>query len=286
MTRQKRLVYGKKTPKFPTLTGKNTAMAVFLACLVQSTAFVSAAGLIGEQFTSGSNIELGYLVSIDKERPDGIELSTLNNSEYLLGVTVSENQNSVTFIKEGSKTTVALSGEVDVYVSDANGGVTKGDFVGASWLEGIGMKSAESNKQKLLGVAVEDFNRAESKQYGDIKTADGTKNINVDVIKVRLFDKEGIEELTQVPTGIEQVLSSVAGRQVSFAKVLASSILFLVTLIVSSMFIVSSIRGSFISIGRNPMASASIYKSLLHVSGLSVLVLIIGTALTYVVLVV
>ena len=279
-------MYGKKTPKLPLISGKSTAVAVLLCVLFISTPSVLAVGLVGEEFLSDGTFKVGSIVSIDKDKPESIELSTISNSDYLLGVVAQQEENLLTFSKEGSKTTVTLSGEVDVYVSDANGVVQTGDFIGSSWLEGVGMKSLESDKQKLLGVALESYSSAESKFYGDIETDSGKKSVSIDAIKVRLFEKEGTRLVTTPQSGVENILSNIAGKEVSYAKVLACSLLFLITLIVSGTFIVSSIKGSFISMGRNPLASTSIYRSLLHVSGLSVLVLIIGTALTYVVLVV
>lgn len=247
---------------------------------------LASSSTISEEFSTDKSFPIGSVVSINRENPSSVELGTIGNGAYLFGVVVNQNNGSVTFSKQDSSTTVALSGEVQVLVSDANGEIKKGDFIGASWLEGVGMKSLESDRQKLVGVALEDFSRSSAKPYGEIQTYTGDKDISVAVLKVRLFDKEGMVKEGATATGLERIFNGVAGKQVSMAKILASAVLFIVTLIVASMFIVSSIRGSFISIGRNPMASASIYRSLLHVSGLSVLVLIIGTALTYVVLVV
>lgn len=286
MTRQKSLVYGNKTPKISHITGKSTALAVLLCVFLYPASLVAAVGLVGEEFVSDGTFKPGSIVSIDKNNPESIELSNLSNSDYLLGVVAHQEENSVTFSKEGSKTTVTLNGEVEAFVSDANGVVRTGDFIGGSWLEGVGMKSLESDKQKLLGVALEDFNSSESKLYGDIDTDTGKKSISIDAVKIRLFEKQGTKQVITPQSGVENILSNIAGKEISYAKVLACSLLFLITLIVSGTFIVSSIKGSFISMGRNPLASASIYKSLLHVSWLSVLVLIIGTALTYVVLVV
>ncbi len=40
--------------------------------------------------------------------------------------------------------------------------IKAGDFVGASWLEGIGMKAINQDQQKLAGVALESFDESES----------------------------------------------------------------------------------------------------------------------------
>ena len=286
MPRQNSLVYGKKTPTRHVFQRVHrTGIAVLLLVFFVFPSFANAS-TISEEFKSSDSYPVGSMVGIDKEDPSSVELATLGNGAYLFGVVISEGEGSVTFSKVNASTTVALAGEVQVFVSNANGDVKKGDFIGASWLEGVGMKSLESDKQKLLGVALEDYDTSSAKAYGEIDTTNGDIDVRIDVLKVRLFDKEGMVKSESSASGLEKMLNGVAGKQVSLAKVLASSILFLITLIVAGMFIMSSIRGSFISIGRNPMASASIYKSLLHVSGLSVLVLIIGTALTYVVLVI
>jgi uncharacterized membrane protein len=138
----------------------------------------------------------------------------------------------------------------------------------------------------LLGIALDDFDLSSANEYGEIDTPDGKQEVKIGTINVRLFEKEGSEELLLNKGGLEGFLTSLAGREVSFAKIMAGSIIFLMSVVVAGFFASSSIKGSFISIGRNPMASASIYRSLLHVTMVSVIVIVIGTALSYVVLVV
>jgi hypothetical protein len=221
MTRHKSLVYGKKTPIISLIKGKSTALFVLFFVFLSSLSVAGAVGLVGEEFVSDGTFKVGSIVSIDKNNPESIELSSLTNSDYLLGVVANQEENSVTFSKEGSKTTVTLSGEVEVFVSDANGVVRTGDFIGSSWLEGVGMKSLESDKQKLLGVALEDYNSAESRFYGEIDTDSGKKNISIDAVKIRLFEKEGTKQTIAAQSGIENILSNIAGKEVSYAKVLA-----------------------------------------------------------------
>jgi hypothetical protein len=257
----------------------------FLLLMIWSFQPVDAS-TVGEEFINSNSFSKGTIVSLDKDDPTNITLTNLSNSDYLLGTVVSSGENSVTFAKDNAEVTVAVSGDVSVYVSDANGAISQGDFIGASWLEGVGMKSLDSNRQKLLGIAVDDFDIENAETYGEIETPDGEKTIKVGVIKVRLFDKEGPLATDVSYDSAEGLLEKIAGKQVSFAKVLSGSIIFIVSLSVASLFIVSSIRGSFESIGRNPLSSVSIYRSLLHVSGLAVLVILIGTALSYVVLVI
>lgn len=262
-----------------------SVVALFFVVIFLSVNY-SRAATIGEQFTSGNSVTIGSIVSLDAENQDEVKLSNTDNANYILGVAVDPNSNALNFEKYNGGVSVAFNGEVQVFVSDINGLIQKGDFVSASWLEGVGMKSLGNDRQRLLGVALEDYSAEEAKYYGAVNTPEGDKNVSVDSILLRILDKEGFSTSTDKKDGLEGVISRIAGKNVSFARVLAGSIVFVVCLGVAGVFIVSAIKNSFISIGRNPLSSNSILKSLVHVSGLSVSVILVGAALSYVVLVV
>ncbi len=246
------------------------------------------AGIVGEEFVVSDNLQNGLIVSIDPEEPDSIRLASLSSGKYSLGIINDSLSNAITFTKDNASLSVALSGEVAVYVSDANGDIKKGDFIGVSWLEGVGMRALDNQDQKLIGVALEDYNPDDSSQYGSIDTADGSKDVSVDAIQVRLFSKEGSVDAigASQSSGIENFANSVAGKNVNPIRVLAGSLIFVMGVALAGFFSFSSVRASFISVGRNPMASASIYRNLVQVSMISVAALVIGATLSYVVLVV
>lgn len=290
MKRRDRLWIGRNNLGITPMHNRYLILLGFLlsGLVLSSMSSLTHASIVGEEFNSDQYLEKGSIVSLSQDNPKSVELSTITNSEYLVGVVNQVDSNVVTYTKDSSevKVSVSLAGETEVFVSDANGPIVKGDFVGASWLEGVGMKAVTSDKQKLLGVALDDFNLDSANTYGPIETANGKKEVKVGTINVRLFEKEGNQELLLNRGGLEGFLTSLAGREVSFAKIMAGSVIFLMSVVVAGFFASSSIRGSFISIGRNPMASASIYRSLLHVTMVSVTVIVIGTTLSYVVLVV
>lgn len=100
----------------------------------------------------------------------------------------------------------------------------------------------------------------EAKYYGSVDTPEGSKDVSVDSIFLRILDKEGFSTSTENKDGLEGVISRIAGKNVSFARVLAGSLVFVVCLGLAGVFIVSAIKNSFISIGRNPLSSNSILK--------------------------
>ena len=243
------------------------------------------ASTVSESFKSQDNYQVGTIVSYNPADNNEISLSSLNNREYLLGVVTEASDSGVSFVKDNSSIYVALSGEVDVYVSNVNGSIKTGDLIGPSWLEGIGMRSDDIDRTKLLGVARENLDFKNAKEYGEIETSSGKKTVKVASVKVRLFDREGINDNLSNKTGIEKIMTILAGKDVSIFRIIVVSFVFIVSLVVSSVFIYSAIKGGFISIGRNPMASTSIHKGMLHISITSISIILMGTILSYVILV-
>lgn len=263
----------------PTVSkGQALLIGYGLFVLVCNSVPVSA-NTISEGFM-GDDFPRGTVVSVKKNLPGDIELTNLNNSEYLIGVVNNKESSAVIFRNDEDNVSVALSGEVEVFVTDVNGEINRGDFVGASWLAGVGMKANTLERQKLVGIAQDGV--ANWQDYGGIETDSGEKNARIGTVVVRLFDKENIQP-ESTGSGVEQAVENIVGQDVSLVRIIIGSLLFAVSLAVASMFIFSSIRGSFISIGRNPLASSSIHKGMTRVAVLAVIIILAGATSAYVV---
>lgn len=262
-------------------------IAVFLLLLPVFSSTVLAS-TVGEEFKSVIRDDSkGLIVSIDKDNPNSIKLASTENNSYLLGVISNESDNGIVFSKEESDVVVSISGDIEVYVSDANGEIKSGDFVSTSWLEGVGMKIQDDKNQKILGVALEDYKYDDSVSYGEILTPFGPKSVRVSTISIRLLEKEAISNsILGSKDGLEKYVENIAGNEVSLLRIILGVVIFFVSSLVAALFVYSSIKGSFVSIGRNPMASNSIYRNLINVTAGSVTIILIGALLTYVILVV
>jgi hypothetical protein len=276
-------------------TQKYAAKLVLGACfcvfIVLGAPTVVNGASISEKFPSQESYPSGTLVSIGKDDPDEISLADLGTPDFLLGVVEDENSSLLSITREVGDVTVALSGEAQVFVSDINGEIKTGDFIGSSWISGVGMKSLQSQEQKLIGIALEDFGEDSTNfiEVEDIDTANGKKTAKISKIVIRLFDRQigaDFGTASDDTTALERFAARVAGKQVLFARVIAAAVLFLVSSVISAVFLANAIRGSFISLGRNPLASGSIYSNLVQVSGVSIGVVLVGSVLAYVVLVI
>lgn len=266
---------------------KGAIFSLFLSVVILASAGFSSsvvAATVGEEFVVSDAYSEGFMVSIKKDSPEDIELTSLNNGEYFVGVVNNSENNSVTYSRSGSSVSVSLLGEVRVFVSDVNGVIEKGDLVGASWLEGVGMKVEGVSDQTVVGVALESFDPSSAKEYGEIDTPDGKKSIAISSILVRLSDKDATSGTESDAGGLYGFADSIAGKNVSVFRALIASLVFLICLALAGFFVSSSIRGSFISLGRNPRASSAIYKGLLRTTLAALAVILLGAAVAYAVL--
>ncbi len=262
--------------------------ALLLTPLVGNTA---TAAIFSEGAISPDNLVEGTLVSLVTTEPISVEAADVNTGNYLAGVVVSEESGLIVSDKDDSSVYIATEGVASAFVSDVNGTVKAGDFIGSSWIKGVGMKvlKLENTDQKVLGVALQDLNVEDEYSFfvEKVKTLDGDREARVGKISIKLFPRDiGPYFASDTPSGLEDFASKLAGKDVSFIRIIAALLLFGVSVGVSAIFMSNAIRGSLKSIGRNPLASQSIFSTLTQISTVSIGLIIFGAAVAYVVLVV
>jgi hypothetical protein len=173
---------------------------------------------------------------------------------------------------------VAKSGDAQVYTSDFGGEVKTGDLLGPSVINGVAQKLDASQSAKAVGVALADF----SSSAASSQDVDG-RQVLIGMIPVRLLFGNVAQEASQQESVIEKVASAVAGEQVSTVRIVIAGIIVIASLAVSGFMLFGSIKGSFDSVGRNPLASDSIFASLSHVTFVASAVLIVGLVVAYLV---
>lgn len=238
------------------------------------------------EWQNGS-IKLGTLVALKRDNPKSVEQLNVNNKDYAIGVVVENGRALLSLSISGeASVNVATDGEVVALVSDINGSVKKGDFVGASTINGVAMKLDEESteSQRLVGIALGDFdsNQSISIENGSIN---GGSRVLVGYLPITLINKDKIPSTVESKSGLETVATKLAGKDVSIVRVLIALVIFCLSMVSAAMIIRGSLKGSFISLGRNPLASNSIYTAIIHVTILSTVLILIGSALSYAVLV-
>lgn len=245
------------------------ALSAAIIALAAPLVSAQSTGSIAQGFTIDTGkgeVVAGSLVSL-KPGSRSVELATSSSVEQLIGVI---DQNPLVVISEGSQEAqVVLGGTTNALVSDINGAIKAGDRITASPVAGVGML-ADTNT-RVIGITQNSFDAGKGKTQ-TIKDSQGKMHtIHVGYVQVQIslsnYQAPGSNFL---PPFIQSLANSIAGRQVSIIRVLVCSVLLLMSFLSLGVFIFSSARSAMTSIGRNPLASDDVRKSLYQVAVITI----------------
>lgn len=257
------------------------SFSVTLVILSVNIYSAQAAGL-SFGFSDGEGVKTGMIVSVSKDNTDVLEPAHVNNSSYVVGVAVDKQSSSVVFDNNDS-VYVANDGTVDVFVGDLGGDIVSGDLVTVSTIGGVGRKADAigTTTQKIIGVAKSDFTgeEADAREFN----LENSGKVHIGSIQMELLDDlSGIQP--EIPSTLENLGTKIAGKDVSFTQSFVSAIVAVLGFVVSGILMFGAIRGSFLSIGRNPLSAKTIYSGMIRASLLSLSVMMLGVVAGYVVL--
>lgn len=245
----------------------------------------AATPLIAQGFFAKDKIPSGSIVSLRADSTDTAEPTTTKNVSNILGVVIDSSRPSVT-LSAGPKNQVqvATSGVEQVLVSDLNGNIAAGDSITASPIGGVGMKATANTK--IVGVAQGNFpNKTSSKQtYTDDKGQKLPVTLGEVPVLVNVAYYFKQPEKTIIPSAIQNIANALAGKKVDSLPIILSIGVFIVTMVAVVSIIYSMIRSSIISVGRNPMSQAAVYRNVIQLSTLVVVILVVAVAAIYMIL--
>lgn len=270
------------------LTGARSAKVLAMSVALLSLAIpatVSGLTTLSQGYSTTDKVASGSIVSLDNSASDQVSAATSSNANSILGVVINDG-NSLLSLSDGqtNQIQVATSGVAQVLVSDINGDIAQGDEITASPIKGVGMKA--TSNAKVVGIAQDSLsgNRSSSQSYTD---KSGQKHsiklgeVSV-LVNVSYFYKQ--PEKTLIPSAIQNIANALAGKTVNSLPILISVGIFIVTLVVVSSIIYSMIHGSIISVGRNPMSQAAVYRNVMQMSVLVLGILAVAVIAIYMVL--
>lgn len=256
-------------------------IALFLALLVPVAAQAETA--ISRGYSTESKLPLGSIVSLKAGSTDEVIASTGNSVDGMLGVTITEDSSllSVTSAQK-NQVQVATSGTAQVLVSDINGKVARGDHITASPISGVGMKA--TGNVRIIGVSQGDIAGTSKQKYKDKdgKEHEVTLGQVPVLINVAYYFKE--PDKTLIPQTLQNLANALAGKVVSPLPIVISAGIFVIMVIIVASIIYSMIKSSIISVGRNPMSQAAVYRGVIQLSALVIVILGVGLATMYLVL--
>jgi hypothetical protein len=261
-------------------------VAVSLGILVVTISLMSfgaQSAAISQGYKPDGALAPGALVAIEAAQ-NAVTAADPANSNGLLGVVVGADSASLAVNNTDNMVQVATNGTAQVFVSDLNGHIKTGDQIAPSPIRGVGMKSEDSGK--VIGVAQADFDGSSSIKTTTVPTNGGsaqTAHIGVIPVAVQVIYYT-VPAKGAVPAFLQQFAVSVTGKTASVAQLVIVLIIVAAALIVVGFLMFAAVRGSIVSLGRNPLAATSIYRGTLQAVAASMTILGIAVAGAYMVL--
>jgi hypothetical protein len=260
--------------------------AVIVCCgTLALPVIASAATLISQSFSTKTNLAPGSIVSLQKNSTDIVSASTASDANYMLGVVIDSGSSQLSISSSQiNQVQVATSGVEQVLVSDINGNIAVGDPITASPISGVGMKA--SNSVKVIGLAQDAFPNDTGKQQTYTDRSGNKQSVLIGevpvLINVAYFYKQ--PDKTLLPPAIQSLADALAGKKVNTLPILISIGIFVIMLLVVVSIIYAMIHSSIISVGRNPMAQAAVYRNVIHLSVLVLVIIMAAVGAIYMVL--
>jgi hypothetical protein len=266
-------------PRF--LTG---LLAAVLLGLVLVPVVAGADTLVSQSYTSDSSLPTGAIVSLQKGSSDHVTSATTANSNYIFGVVINADSSQLSISSnQSNQVNIATSGVEQVLVSDVNGNIAVGDAITASPISGVGMKATAN--VKIIGVAQDSFpnNTTKRETYTQNSKQQSAMLGQIPVsVNVSYYYKQ--PDKTIIPSALQNIANSLAGKKVNSLPIIVSITIFIITMVVVASIIYSMIRSSIISVGRNPMSQAAVYRNVIQLSALVVVILGVAIVAIYMVL--
>ena len=262
-----------------------SGLLLLVSLLLPATAAASTQAYTAQDKTITKGMAVAVASSQAAAGVDGkttVEKSSVGHASKTLGVVVDPAKDTVAVSAEGGQVYVATTGSAMVYVTDLNGTVHKGDLLAPSPLQGVLMRGIDGTRG-ILGIAVTDF---PSKTAQTVAVKDGGDQIKAKVAlqQINMDTKFTTNAPNAGKTLLQRVGEAIVHHEVSTVQVLVALVILSLLLVVEGGIIYGAISSSVISLGRNPLAKATILRGLGQITILVIAILAVGLAAVYLVL--
>ncbi len=270
------------------LTKKLVVIGLLITGLVFLLPSIAKATNFTQTYQSSAPLGVGTVVSL-AGGDNKIEKTTADNDSKTVGVVAPSNDSSIIDLQaKNTNLKVILNGQALIFVTDLDGEIKAGDSLIISPLSGVAMKDVQGYKaSKYIGIAQQDFSASSdtSKKVSVTLTNGTKKDVNIRQITANIqISERPPEKSTKAKSFLTTIGERIVGHPVSTFRVAVALILVLSAMTITGLMLNASIRGAFVSIGRNPLARSSIIANLMKILIIALLVFQIGLVAGYLVL--
>lgn len=258
---------------------KYSALIKLTFCFIFLFLFVIPIGVFAQKNTS-SAVSISITI-IDKNAKDGniivygsrgYDLSKKPYDLNIYGV-VTENPSIYLQNTEDSDVKpVATWGKEYVLVSVINGNIAKNDFITSSEIPGVGQKADKNGR--ILGSALESYSNSNPKAIGKIMVS-----INPSFATSLGSDRSNLWETLKNAADFSPL------SQLTSLRYILATIIVILSFAIGFIYFGRIARSGIEALGRNPLASRTIQLNIIFNLVVMVVIILVGLALAYIILV-
>jgi hypothetical protein len=260
--------------------------ALLLAVVCAAPRVVAQA--ISQGYRTSGAVQPGMLVVPTEGDGGSVSAAAQTRAADIIGVAVTNVDAPATIAGDDAQIYVSTTGTSKLLVSDENGSIAVGDYVSVSSVAGVAMKT-DSKQAMVAAVAREGFSGSSPISTASVSLQDGTtKTVKVGRIQadiqIRQNPKEQQQGTENIPGFLQSAGKALAGKDVSARRIYIALALLLASSTISGLVVYGAIKSSLVSLGRNPLGRATIFRSMIQVLVVGFFIFIVGLVGVYLIL--
>ena len=257
--------------------------SLFLFVPIKNIKATNIGGIAQNYIALTNGMQTGEIVSlISKNTFAGVYPSAKANDPNVFGI-VDFNSTVITGITAPNIIPIIQSGTIDVYVSNLNGNITKGDLVTSSIVPGVGEKN--TNTGMVIGVANASFSKNNILKTETINVKGKKTKISIEKIPI-LLSFQNYYDNNALQSQFNGFLPNFIKKGVSFVNIIIAIIIVLMGFVIFLIGTLSSLRQLMGAMIRNPTSKRLAINSAIIVIFILLIIFILTIAMGYAFLVI
>lgn len=215
------------------------------------------------------NLKNGYVITSTQL---GYKRTTNDYDSYMVGVVSLHPAASMEESGAKGLTPITTSGKAYVLVSTKNGTIKKGDFLTSSTIPGVAVKSTSYGY--ILGTALEGYENTDSNKTGEVL-------VNIDIRFGGGYDTVKANLLQTLKLGVAAPFLT----PLTSLRYILAVVITIISFGLGFIYFGRVARSGVEALGRNPLAGRLIQVGIVFNTVLTLVIMIIGLAISYMILV-
>ena len=234
-----------------------------------TNAQISSSGIAITVDIAGDNVTEGNIIC---RQDNGFKLCDSEYHTEMYGVVVENPSAAFEEARTDTNYLVICNGKAVVRVSSQNGNIKKGDLITSSYISGVGVLALKNGY--VLGTSLEDY------------SSDNPDNIGTVMVALNIHPAAGLSGAkSNLITALREGMSAPIFEPLDSLRYLLAALILLLSFVLGFAYFGRVSRTGIEAIGRNPLASRMIQLSIVMHILITIVIILVGFGMAYIILI-